>query len=134
MSLNLERSSRVALPALALLSLMFLVGCGGGDSGLPIPPTQVDTSTAVTSLEGWQSLVDTTQVGIRVGALASFTDVFRDGLDISRRAKTQSARLAAEADWWASAETALVSIVGAEHVSEVLVWYGLRFGHRGGES
>lgn len=96
----------------------------------PRMDTGVDLTTPVVELAGWGEL--TGGLGLpaaRIESLARWVEVFREGLDISRRA---SDPLTSEREWWAESETSLESVVGAENVAAVLRWLETTFGRRGG--
>lgn len=96
----------------------------------PRTDTGVDLATPVVELSGWGELTGSLALpAARIESLARWVEVFREGLDISRRA---SDPLASERDWWAESETSLEAVVGAENVAAVLRWLEATFGRRGG--
>lgn len=114
-----------ALPVLSLLSLLALGGCSEPSR----PPSGVDLATPVRGLAGWDALVaDLGLTDPQEDTFADWVEVFRSGLDASRRADDP---VASEQNWWTEAERSLAVIVGDANVPAALAWLEARFERRG---
>ena len=115
---------------LALAISVAAAGCGGPQGP---PDTGVDLTTPVRSLPGWDALAaDLGLTGPQLDSLADWVDVFREGLDISRRHDTEAERRASEHDWWTESERSLAALVGEANVARVITWLEMVFGRRDG--
>ncbi len=101
----------------------------------PRVETGVDLNTPVAQLPGWSGLLERLELSHgRDEALARWVDVFREGLDITRRVSDPDECLRSEHRWWSEASRSLDAIVGPSDVPVVVDWLVSRFGQRGGES
>ncbi len=95
----------------------------------------MDTTTPVRSLAGFTDLATTLALTPPMtDTFADWVEVFRTGLDTSRRAATEMERVSGEHDWWMQAEHTLTSWYGATGAAEVIAWLEARFGRRDGAS
>jgi hypothetical protein len=109
-----------------------LGGCKDGATHEEHPPTGVDLDRPVSDLEGWDELLsDLGATEAQARLLAGWIAVFREGLDLARRADTSIQRAAQEASWWLEASHSLAVIVGADQAPRVEAWLHARYGREG---
>ncbi len=113
------------------LGLLVVAGCAG-EPVAPVPPTGIDTSIAIDDLPGWAGMKTSIGEPAESTRLETYLEFWRESLEEARLRADPMARAEQEAMWWATAERALTSMVGAEHAMTVLSWMESTFVRRTG--
>jgi hypothetical protein len=129
----MSMSSMGPVMACALIGVAVLVeGCSEGSTIEGRPSTDVDLDQPVSDLEGWDALLaDLDATDGQATLLANWIAVFREGLDLARRADARTEHSSQEASWWQEARRSLGVIVGPDLAPQVETWLRARFEREG---